>query len=37
MRGPKRVADALRSLGYEVWRDDEFPAHRAYPTSSKSG
>lgn len=26
----KRVADALRSLGYEVWRDDELPAHRAY-------
>ena len=26
----KRVAEALRSLGYEVWRDDELPAHRAY-------
>jgi adenylate cyclase len=26
----KRVADALRSDGYEVWRDDELPAHRAY-------
>src|SRR5690242_10367216 len=26
----KRVADALRSVGYEVWRDDELPAHRAY-------
>ena len=26
----KRVAGALRSLGYEVWRDDELPAHRAY-------
>ncbi len=24
------VADALRSAGYEVWRDDELPAHRAY-------
>src|SRR3990170_8505265 len=24
------VADALRSLGYGVWRDDELPAHRAY-------
>src|SRR5919112_5003254 len=26
----KRVADALRSEGYSVWRDDELPAHRAY-------
>jgi adenylate cyclase len=26
----QRVADALRSLGYGVWRDDEIPAHRAY-------
>ncbi len=26
----KRVADALRALGYGVWRDDELPAHRAY-------
>jgi adenylate cyclase len=25
-----RVAEALRSAGYEVWRDDELPAHRAY-------
>lgn len=25
-----RVADALRDLGYGVWRDDELPAHRAY-------
>ena len=25
-----RVADALRALGYAVWRDDEIPAHRAY-------
>src|SRR3954451_21052514 len=24
------VAEALQSLGYEVWRDDELPAHRAY-------
>ena len=24
------VGDALRSLGYAVWRDDELPAHRAY-------
>jgi len=28
----KRVADALRSLGYNVWRDDEIPAHRPYAT-----
>jgi len=26
----ERVADALRTLGYQVWRDDELPAHRAY-------
>ena len=24
------VAEALRALGYAVWRDDELPAHRAY-------
>jgi adenylate cyclase len=24
------VVDALRALGYSVWRDDELPAHRAY-------
>ena len=24
------VADALRCEGYQVWRDDELPAHRAY-------
>ena len=26
----KQVAEALRGLGYEVWRDDALPAHRAY-------
>jgi adenylate cyclase len=26
----KRIAAALRALGYGVWRDDELPAHRAY-------
>ncbi len=26
----RQVADALRALGYSVWRDDELPAHRAY-------
>ena len=26
----RQVADALRSLGHEVWRDDELPAHRPY-------
>src|SRR5258708_31022126 len=26
----KQVAEALRGLGYGVWRDDELPAHRAY-------
>jgi adenylate cyclase len=25
-----RVAEALRAIGYQVWRDDELPAHRAY-------
>src|SRR5579863_1963259 len=25
-----KIADALRGLGYGVWRDDELPAHRAY-------
>src|ERR1700719_1463984 len=24
------VAQALRALGYDVWRDDELPAHRSY-------
>ncbi len=26
----QQIADALRLLGYGVWRDDELPAHRAY-------
>ena len=26
----QHVADALRALGHEVWRDDELPAHRPY-------
>lgn len=26
----ERVAIALRAEGYQVWRDDELPAHRAY-------
>jgi len=25
-----QVAEALRALGYGVWRDDQLPAHRAY-------
>ena len=25
-----RVADALRGEGYEVWRDNELPAHKSY-------
>ncbi len=25
-----QIADQLRQLGYEVWRDDQLPAHRAY-------
>jgi adenylate cyclase len=24
------IAEALRALGYDVWRDDELPAHRSY-------
>ncbi|HLK26810.1 MAG TPA: TIR domain-containing protein [Caulobacteraceae bacterium] len=26
----KAIGEALRGLGYGVWRDDELPAHRAY-------
>jgi adenylate cyclase len=26
----RQIGDALRALGYRVWRDDELPAHRAY-------
>ncbi len=26
----QRIADALRKSGFEVWRDDEIPANRAY-------
>src|SRR5579863_4341925 len=26
----RQVAEALRTLGYGVWRDDELPAHRSY-------
>ncbi len=26
----KQIAEALRRLGYGVWRDDELPAHRPY-------
>ncbi|MGH7010372.1 MAG: toll/interleukin-1 receptor domain-containing protein, partial [Caulobacteraceae bacterium] len=26
----RQIAEALRALGYSVWRDDELPAHRAY-------
>ncbi|MCL6682905.1 TIR domain-containing protein [Sphingomonas alba] len=26
----ERVAETLRASGYEVWRDDQLPAHRAY-------
>ncbi|HEY2358584.1 MAG TPA: TIR domain-containing protein [Phenylobacterium sp.] len=26
----RQVAEALRALGYGVWRDDELPVHRAY-------
>ena len=26
----QRIGEALRALGYRVWRDDELPAHRDY-------
>lgn len=26
----KQAGEALRAMGYEVWRDDELPAHRSY-------
>src|SRR5580658_7593320 len=26
----QQVAEALRAQGYDVWRDDELPAHRSY-------
>ena len=26
----RKAAEALRTAGYAVWRDDELPAHRAY-------
>src|SRR5215212_2373649 len=26
----QRIAEALRADGYQAWRDDELPAHRAY-------
>jgi adenylate cyclase len=26
----RRIGEALRGLGYGVWRDDELPAHRSY-------
>jgi adenylate cyclase len=29
-RQARELADALRALGYDVWRDDELPAHRPY-------
>jgi adenylate cyclase len=29
-REARAIGEALRALGYGVWRDDELPAHRAY-------
>ncbi len=29
-RDAQRIAEALRVLGYEVWRDDQIPAHRLF-------
>ncbi len=26
----RQVAEALQALGYDVWRDDQLPAHRSY-------
>ena len=28
--GADRVEEALKALGYQVWRDDQLPAHRAF-------
>ena len=33
----KLVAEALRSLGYAVWLDDDLPAHRTYSYWRSSG
>ena len=29
-REARQIAEALRGLGYGVWRDDDLPAHRDY-------
>jgi len=29
-RQAHQVADALRTAGYDVWQDDQLPAHRSY-------
>jgi adenylate cyclase len=29
-RQAQQVAEALRGLGYEVWMDDQIPAHRLF-------
>jgi len=29
-RQAHQIADALRARGYDVWRDDQLPAHRSY-------
>ena len=29
-RQAHQIADVLRAAGYEVWRDDQLPAHRSY-------
>ena len=26
----RQIGEALKALGYDVWRDDELPAHRSY-------
>ena len=37
-RSAEQVADApCNEQGYQVWRDDELPAHRAYAESSRNG
>ena len=30
LKQAEQVAEALRALGHEVWRDDQLPAHRTY-------
>jgi adenylate cyclase len=35
-RHAHQVADALRAAGYQVWRDDQLPAHRGLRPMSRA-